>query len=448
MLNNIFNTNQIKDDLDSIQQWGRDWTFKGKSNAKAIVFPDSEEQIYELIRYCNLSNQRLVPSGGRTGLTQAATAINEEIVLSFDRFDKVLDFDHSSQTLICQPGLITKDLQNFALNKNLFYPVDFASSSSSQIGGNIATNAGGIRVLKYGSTRNWISGLKIISGSGARLDCNLGLKKNNAGYDFRHLIIGSEGTLGAITEVEIELTSMPGTLKVCLAAVNHFDDISSIFSQLHTKINLHAFEFFCTNSMKQVQKEQIKTMSIDSTYKYYVLIEYLESEEDLFFQQIDSLISKSIILDPLISSSNRQYKELWSYRENISESLSILHPKKYDVSIKRSAQSEFIEFLENQLLSNKLFSDIEAYIFGHIGDDNLHINLASVTHPDEDFNAIEEIVLNKVIALHGSISAEHGIGLSKKQSLKKMLSSDRINLMRGIKHQFDPNLILNPGKVF
>lgn len=448
MLNNIFNTNQIKDDIDSIQQWGRDWTFKGKSNAKAIVFPESEEQIYELIRYSNSSNQCLIPSGGRTGLTQAATAINEEIVVSFDRFNKVLDFDPASQTLLCQPGLITKDLQNFALNHNLFYPVDFASSSSSQIGGNIATNAGGIRVLKYGSTRNWISGLKIISGSGTRLDCNLGLKKNNTGYDFRHLIIGSEGTLGAITEVEVELTSLPGSLKVCLAAVSCFDDISLIFSQLRRKINLHAFEFFCTNSMKQVQKKKVKSISIDSASKYYVLIEYLESEEELFFQQIDSLISNSIILNPLISSNNRQYKELWSYRENISESLNLLNPKKYDVSIKSSAQPNFIEFLENQILSNKLFNDIEAYIFGHIGDDNLHINLVRASYSEGGFNAVDEIILNKVITLQGSISAEHGIGLSKKNALKKMLSSDHINLMRSIKHQFDPNLILNPGKIF
>ena len=193
MLTDFLSEKQVQTDTDSLQHWGKDWTNGFTVAPSAVVFPETIEQLQQLVRHAIQEGLKLVPSGGRTGLSGGAVASQGEVVVSFDRMNKILDFSPQDRVVTCQPGVITAQLQDFARQQGLFYPVDFASSGSSQIGGNVSTNAGGIKVIRYGLTRDWIAGLKVVTGTGALLDCNAGLVKNATGYDFRHLLIGSEG---------------------------------------------------------------------------------------------------------------------------------------------------------------------------------------------------------------------------------------------------------------
>ena len=220
-----------------------------------IVFPEEEEQIIDLIRLANEESLKIVPSGGRTGLSGGAVALDNEIVLSLERMNKILDFNRADRIVKCQSGVITKDLQDFAVDQGLYYPVNFASAGSSQIGGNIATNAGGIKVIRYGLTRNWVSGIRIINGLGEAMSFNKGLVKNASGYYFRHLIIGSEGTLGVITEADICLTTPPPEQVVMLIGLSNPKNLTDSLSLFSQQMQLSAFEFFSYQCLEKVREK-------------------------------------------------------------------------------------------------------------------------------------------------------------------------------------------------
>lgn len=208
-LENIFKKDQIKTDEESLKYWGKDWTTYFDIKASAIVFPHSTAEVVALVKWARQNKIALIPSGGRTGLSGAAVATQGEVIVSFDQMNKVKEFNPVDQTVVIEPGVVTEALQEFAHSKNLFYPVDFAARGSSQMGGNIATNAGGIKVVRYGLTRDWVAGLTVVTGTGDVLELNNALVKNATGYDLRHLFIGSEGTLGFITEATIKLAAAP-----------------------------------------------------------------------------------------------------------------------------------------------------------------------------------------------------------------------------------------------
>ena len=219
---NGFEPAQIKTDPDSLNHWGKDWSKHFDPNASAILFPKSTEQVQSIVKACNELNIVVTPSGGRTGLSAGAVAANGEVVVSLDKMNQVMGFYPADRMVEVQAGMVTKALQDFAESKGLYYPVDFASAGSSQIGGNIGTNAGGIKVIKYGMTRNWILGLIVVTGKGDILHLNKGMIKNATGYDLRHLFIGAEGTLGIVTEVQVKLERQPKNLTVMvLGAVSY-----------------------------------------------------------------------------------------------------------------------------------------------------------------------------------------------------------------------------------
>ena len=251
-MKSFLNVNQIKEDKESLEKWGSDWTNGFEVAPSVIVFPETNEQVQNLIQYAIDSKRKIVPSGGRTGLSGGAVASDGEIVVSFDRMNKILDFDPQDKIVTCQAGVITESLQNFAAEKGLYYPVDFASSGSSQIGGNVATNAGGIKVIRYGLTRDWVAGMRVVTGEGQLIDCNAGLVKNATGYDLRHLMIGSEGTLGLICEVDMWLTESPNTQQVMVVGVPVFVNLLSVLTCFSKSIELSAFEFFSDLALDKV----------------------------------------------------------------------------------------------------------------------------------------------------------------------------------------------------
>lgn len=452
-LDSFLKKDQIKTDEESLKYWGKDWTTYFDIKASAILFPHTTEDVAAIVKWARKNKISLVPSGGRTGLSGSAVATQGEVVVSFDQMNKIKDFSAVDQTVVIEAGVVTETLQEFAHSKNLFYPVDFAATGSSQMGGNISTNAGGIKVVRYGLTRDWVAGLKVVTGTGEVLELNNGLVKNATGYDLRHLFIGAEGTLGFITEATIRLAPAPPPMKVLVMAVSGLDSVMKIFAQFKTKTSLVAFEMFSDKALAKVLENTGLPAPLETPASFYVLAEVeirSENDEEKALEVFGHCAEEGWVLDGVISQSDVQATTFWRYREDISESLAKYSPYKNDISVAISKVPPFMDDLDKVL--STAYPTWEVVWFGHIGDGNLHINiLRPQGMSKEEFvkecRKVDVMVFDAVKKYKGSISAEHGVGLTKKSFLNYTRSEAEIELMRGIKKVFDPDNIMNPGKV-
>ncbi|MBE58251.1 MAG: FAD-binding oxidoreductase [Gammaproteobacteria bacterium] len=450
MLSEVLAPKQIKEDAESLQIWGKDWTNGFVVAPSAIVFPESIEQLKDLVAHALSDDLKLVPSGGRTGLSGGAVASQGEVVVSFDRMNQILDFSPEDRTVTCQPGVITANLQAFAAEQGLFYPVDFASSGSSQIGGNVATNAGGIKVIRYGLTRDWVAGMKVVTGTGALLDCNAGLIKNATGYDFRHLMIGSEGTLGLIGELDMYLAPQPLPQAVMVVGVPEVTDLLNILNFFNDRLTLSAFEFFSDLALQKVQAHRQLPAPLESRVENYALLEFDESDLSIAEEAFVFCMDRGWIVDGVVSQSQAQAASLWQLREGISESLAPHTPYKNDLSVRISEVPAFLADVDRYVQEG--YPGFEVCWYGHIGDGNLHLNILrpESMSVDEFFHVghtMSPKIFELVQARRGSISAEHGVGLLKRDFLGYSRSDEEIALMRGLKQVFDPEQILNPQKL-
>ena len=450
MLENLFDANQIKTDPDSLGHWGKDWTNGFVIAPSAVVFPTSNQQVVELVKWARSSATALVPSGGRTGLSGGAVASLGEVVVSFDRMNQILDFNREDRLVTCQAGVVTQVLQDFAVQQGFFYPVDFASSGSSQLGGNVATNAGGIKVIRYGLTRDWVAGLRVVTGTAALVNCNAGLIKNATGYDLRHLMIGSEGTLGMVCEVDLRLAPAPQPQLVMVVGVPLVADLLNVLQQFGQQVQLSAFEFFSDLALAKVRAHRDLPAPLSHPVDHYALLEFDETDLDLAGQAFETCVEQGWVVDGVVSQSQAQAASLWQLREGISESLASFTPYKNDLSVTIAQVPEFLAEVDQFVAAG--YPDFEVCWYGHIGDGNLHLN---ILRPDElsvdEFmakgHALSPEIFSLVQARNGSISAEHGVGLLKRDFLHFSRSPEEIELMRGIKRSFDPDQIMNPGKL-
>ena len=436
-----------------LEHYGRDWTRRWTPAPLAIALPSSIDEVQAIVRWANKSNIALVPSGGRTGLSGGAVAANGELVLSLERMNRVLDFNAVDRTLTVQPGITLQAVHDAARGHGLLYPVDFAARGSCSIGGNIATNAGGIRVIRYGNTREWIASLKVVAGNGELLEFNRGLIKNSSGYDFRQLMIGSEGTLGIVVEATLRLTDPPLPSQVMLLALPDMDALMQVFALFRARLSLQAFEFFTDHALHHVLAHGAQR-AIDGNYPYYVVTEFDavdESTQEIALATFEQAVEKGWVSDGVLAQSEAQAAALWRLREGITESLAPHRPYKNDVSVKVSAVPAFLH--EMQALLAHEYPHIEVVWFGHIGDGNLHINVLRPDDLDEAAFIAQCEHVTKLLAATlkhhgGSISAEHGIGLVKRAYLESTRDAAEILLMKGVRKVFDPHGILNPGKLF
>ncbi|MGV6807500.1 MAG: FAD-binding oxidoreductase [bacterium] len=452
-LQTIVGDNRVLTDGADLARYGVDRTTLWQPAPSVVVLPGNIQQVQAIVRLANRENLAVVPSGGRTGLSGGAVATSGEIVVAMDKMNRIRDFNPVENTLTCEAGAITEQIQDYATDKGLFYPVDFASAGSSQIGGNIATNAGGIKVIRYGMTREWVRGLTVVTGAGDILDLNRGLVKNNSGYDFRHLFIGSEGTLGIICEASIALARPPRDLAVMVLGVKDFATIMDVLAVFSRDMNLTAFEFFSELAMQKVLAHTDNQRPFESGSPYYALLEFeqlSEADMDQALTLFEETVEKGWVLDGVISQSESQAANLWRLREDISESISGYKPYKNDIAVPVSRMPGFIERVD--ALVAESYPDFEIVWFGHIGDGNIHLNILK---PDDLTNerfkqrcdAVSKQVAVLVAEFGGSISAEHGIGLLKKDYLQFSRSEREIDLMGQLKRVFDPNGIMNPGKL-
>ncbi|MDA3913782.1 FAD-binding oxidoreductase [Oleiagrimonas sp.] len=452
-LRELLSESRVLEQADDLEHYGRDWTRQFPPAPRAVVLPETVEEVQALVRWACAHSIALVPSGGRTGLSGGAVAMHGEVVLCMERMHRILDFDPVDRVLHVEAGVVTEALQQAAREHGLYYPVDFGSRGSSQIGGNIATNAGGIKVLRYGMTRDWVASLKVVTGNGDLLELNRDLVKNATGYDLRHLMIGSEGTLGVVVEAGIRLTEPPPELRVMLLAVPDMDALMRVFGVLRARLALTAFEFFTEQAMGHVLA-QGGQRPFEGEAPFYVLAEFEAPDEraqEAALAAFETAADEAWVVDGVISQSQAQARQLWHLREGITESIAPHTPYKNDISVRVSRVAPFMA--DMQSLFDREYPDFEVVWFGHIGDGNLHIGV--LRPEDMAMDSFTEAcgrvtgLLCDVLEKHGgSISAEHGVGLLKKPYLDRVRSPHEIALMRQVKAVFDPHGILNPGKVF
>ncbi len=445
---------KVLTDAASLEAYGKDWTKHYPPAPSAIVFPKTVGQVQAIVRWANTHKVALVPSGGRTGLSAGAVAANGEVVVAFDYMNQILDFNAFDRTVVCQPGVNTRQLQAYAEEQGLYYPVDFASSGSSQIGGNIGTNAGGIKVIRYGMTRNWVAGLKVVTGKGELLELNKGLIKNATGYDLRQLFIGAEGTLGFVVEATMRLDRAPRNLTAMVLGTPDFDSIMPVLHAFQGKLDLTAFEFFSDKGLAKILARGDVPAPFDTDCPFYALLEFEASTEEVANEALatfEHCVEQGWVLDGVMSQSETQLKNLWKLREYLSETISHWTPYKNDISVTVSNVPAFLRDIDAIVAEH--YPDYEVVWYGHIGDGNLHLNILKPEHMSkDDFFAscakVNKWVFEIVERYNGSISAEHGVGMTKRDYLGYSRSPEEIACMKAIKAVFDPNGIMNPGKIF
>ena len=448
----ILDSVRVSDDPGDLLNFGRDWTRIHTPDPALILFPKTTEEVQKITAYCYDQGITIVPSGGRTGLAAAAVAANKEVVVSFDKMNRIKNIDVESGSIDVEAGAVLENVQKAVAEAGMYFPLDFAARGSCQIGGCISTNAGGLKVIKYGMTRELVLGLEAVTPTGKILHLNSNLHKNNSGYDLKQFFIGTEGTLGLITKATLKIVPKPKDLQLALLAVDRFATILEILKQAKLRsLDITAFEFFTDKCMEVVLTHNTNVRNpLSSKYPFYVLIEIDGGHDKDAIQTFVGSI-EPLITDGTLAMDQKTFKELWSYRENISETLfKVGQLHKNDIAVPISSMPSFITDLE-KLIQEK-YSAFEIFLFGHIGDGNIHVNVIDRNKmPIHDFKQITDALDMEMAGLikkyNGSISAEHGIGLLKKKLLYLYRNPEEIQMMKYIKSILDPKNICNPGKI-
>jgi glycolate oxidase subunit GlcD len=442
---------------DDLKTYGTDWTKEFEPDPSVVLLPQNKEQVSDILKFCQKRDISVVPSGGRTGLAGACVAAKKEVVLSLEKLNSIVKVDKVGLTMTVEAGVTTQKIQEVAKEHDLFFSLDLAAKGSCQIGGNVATNAGGLKLIKYGGTREQVLGLQAVLMDGSFLDMGRALRKDNTGYDLKQLFIGSEGTLGVVTEVTVKLSPIPESLHLSVLAVPSFDIVAKILEYCNTLgISPTAFEFFTEEALKVVLKGHPSlSRPFETQSPYYLLLELEEGSKGCRPNMetfVEELFEVGLIEDAVFSTNSSEFQTLWGLRENISEAVSAsAHLKKNDISVPVDSLANYLNKM-NEILG-AFTGDIEVILFGHIGDGNIHINYCGSNKlRPEEFVAqclgLEGQFFAELKKIGGSISAEHGIGLLKKKDLALAVDEATLQIMRSIKAVFDPKGLLNPGKIF
>jgi len=452
-LRQIAGEGALSTDAGDRATYGRDWTKVHTPDPLAVVWPGSAEEVAAIVRLCASEDVAIVPSGGRTGLAGGAVAARGELVLSLERMRAMEKVDARARTVRVEAGAVTAAVHAHAEPHGLTWPVDFASKGSSQIGGNVSTNAGGVKVIRYGLTRSWVLGLEVVTAQGEILALNGALEKNNTGADLRQLFIGSEGTLGIVTAATLKLAPLPGRLDVMLFALPSLGAVLRLFDEVRAgPFVTSAFEVFTDRCHARLERHRGLALPLSTRASHYVLVEVEAPERGRLEGWLGGLLDRELVLDGTLAETGAQARALWELREGISESLSATGlPHKNDIALPIASLDAFSAELDALFAAR--WPGFEICLFGHIGDGNLHVNVMKPdAMPKEEFLARaheSDAGMFELVRKHqGSISAEHGIGLLKKDFLSYTRSPAELAALRALKIALDPQGILNPGKIF
>ncbi|KAG0100104.1 hypothetical protein BGZ93_004260 [Podila epicladia] len=429
----------LSQDEEDLEVFNNDWLQKYRGQSKLVLKPSSTEQVSKILKYCNNNKLAVVPQGGNTGLVDPVTLpvvgggvpVFDEIVISTANMNAVRSFDNVSGALVCDAGCILEVLDNYLAERGYIMPLDLGAKGSCHIGGNVATNAGGLRLLRYGSLHGTVLGLEVVLPDGTVLDNLSTLRKDNTGYDLKQLFIGSEGTLGIITGVSILSPKRSKAINVALLGLNTFDQVQSAFKRSKEELSeiLSAFEFWDRASIDLVKEHLVAGANnpLQSDHDFYVLIETSGSNKDHDDEKLgnylEGLMSNDIVQDGVVAQDTTQVRNLWAIREGIPEACSKSGAVyKYDISMPVPVLYQMVEDMRYRLEKA-----------GAVGDGKLVKSVIGYGHVGDAKHA-------------GSISAEHGLGLMKASHLHYSKSPSMIGLMKRIKQLIDPNGIMNPYK--
>lgn len=453
-----------KNDLDF---YNTDWTRKYKGQSSVVLKPKTVEKISLIMNYCNKERIAVVPQGGNTDLVGGSVPVFDELILSLSNLNKIRSFDELTGILKCDAGAILEEVDNYLKERGYLFPLDLGAKGSCEIGGCVATNAGGQRLLRYGSLHGNVLGLEVVLPDGTILNSMHSLRKDNTGYDLKQLFIGSEGTIGIITGISILTPTNPKSTNVSFLAVKEFKDIKTVFRKAKKDLNeiLSAFEFMDMKAMQLTKKylseiDGSMIFPLENEYPFYILIETSgsnkEHDDAKMEKFLEDVMGDGTVIDGTMAQDVTEIENLWKWREMIPESCqSEGAVYKYDVSLPLSKIYSLVESTNTKLLKEGLLYDpvnnpsgpvIGAVGYGHIGDGNLHLNVAAKEYSKFIEKCLEPFVYEVVAELQGSISAEHGVGLQKKNRLHYSKSPLEIKVMKEIKNHFDPHGVLNPYK--
>ncbi|KAI5294330.1 hypothetical protein KEM52_004236 [Ascosphaera acerosa] len=453
-------------DADDLEPYNRDWMRKYRGHARLVLKPKTTQQVSDVLRYCNEQRLAVVPQGGNTGLVGGGVPVFDEIVVSLARMQAIRSFDANSGVLVADAGVVLEVADNYLRERNHIFPLDLGAKGSCMLGGNVATNAGGLRLLRYGNLHGTVLGLEVVLPDGTIVDDLATLRKNNTGYDLEQLFIGSEGTLGIITGVSVICPQKPQAVNVAYLAIEDYASFLKVFGEAKLQLSeiLSAFELMDGRTQQMVQRVAGLTPPLsgenggsDQFYPFYCLIETSGSNNEHDSAKLEAflehVLTEGLVADGVVAQDETQAQTLWRWREGITESLSHLGGTyKYDVSIPLDELYQLVDDTRARFLDSGLMGDgdecpvRDVVGYGHMGDGNLHLNV-SVRQYDRRVEAlIEPWVYEWIAKRKGSISAEHGIGIAKKEFLRYSKSDTMVSLMRRLKELYDPNGIMNPYK--
>jgi FAD/FMN-containing dehydrogenase len=445
----------VAPDAQTIARHISDYCVQGRPDVgiRALTFPRRAGEVAAILRYCNDRRIAVQPQGGMTGLSGGAVPAAPCVVVSLERMRTIRELDRAAGTITVEAGVVMEAVQKAADAAELFFPLDLGGRGSCQIGGNLSTNAGGNRVLRFGMARDLVLGVEAVLADGTIIDALRKVIKNNTGYDLRQLFIGSEGTLGIVTAAVLRLFPKPRSVCTGVAALHDYAAVLELLMRARAGFasQLTAFEVMWPEFYRVGTEALGRRPPVESGHALYVLIETMGTDSQVDQERFESVIGDAleagVVRDAVIAKSQRETAELWSVRDSPGEWQTAGHwPQlSFDVSVPTGEIGELVS--EIRALLAERWPQLSTLYFGHVADGNLHV---SVRHSSDSASAleIEQAVYRLVSARRGSISAEHGIGSLKREFLHLSRSPEEIALMRALKRTMDPNGILNPGKIF
>ena len=420
-----------------------DWTGRYVGTTPAVVRPGSTAEVADVIRVCGEHAVAVIPQGGNTGMVGGSVPLNGEIVLSMQRLNTIGNVDRLALQVSVDAGVTIEQLQTAVASHGLRYGVDFGGRGSATVGGTIATNAGGLNVLRHGMTRAQVIGVEVVLGTGEIIDLMSGLVKNNTGYSIPDMMCGSEGTLGVITKARLRLIAEQPFRQTALLAFDNVDAAVAATAQLRVALpGLEAAELMLADGVSLVCEEFELSAPLGGTHPVFLLVETASESDDLE-RLIQHVAELDGVADTAIAADERQRQLLWRLRDDHTTAINRVGvPCKFDVTLPHGQIAAFIPEVKN--LISALAPTSTTWIFGHVGDGNLHVNVTGLDGED----VLDKSVYELVIAMGGSISAEHGIGTAKSAYLPMQRSPAELNLMQGLKAVCDPTGILNPSVIF
>ncbi len=440
-----------EDAASDLEAFNTDWMRKYKGQSKLVIKPGSTKEVSDVLKYSNDNMLAVVPQGGNSGLVGGSVPVFDEIIINMSRMKKIRSFDEISGTLVADAGCVLETVDQFLAEKDYVFPLDLGAKGSCHIGGNVATNAGGLRLLRYGSLHGNVLGIEAVLPDGTVVDDLCTLRKNNTGYDLKQLFIGAEGTIGIITGVSIVCPQRPKAINVAFFGLESFEKVQQAFREAKSQLSeiLSAFELMDSQSQDMVQTVTSKKRPLEGRHAFYCLVETSGSNPDHDIEKLDhfieNLMVEDIVSDGVLAQDKAQIQSLWSWREGIPECLGHWGGVyKYDLSIPLPQLYSLVEDTRERLTRAGLVGDDDTYPvvgvagYGHMGDSNLHLNIATRRFDEVVEKEIEPFVYEWVSRHHGSISAEHGLGLAKKSFIGYSRSEKMIKMMKQIKSLYDP----------